>query len=703
MTYAVPDLLKDKILVGQVIEIPVREKREMAVVRSLHSHDPEFPTKKIGKVFPPVLFSEKNFLFLEHLAKEFFAPLPKFVSLFLPKKIISSDFNPPQEKIFVLQDENFLGKGKKQQQAFHFFLENGKTQSEHSLRSVGISLPTLRILKKRGIIAEEWREKHTPIQKIFANIPDISFSIEQKQQIESIRRSKKTILMGSALSYRNLFSYQRILDVLKSGKMVLFVVPDILLLTNISERFVNIFGKESVLAVHAGVSANMRKEIWWNVKKGFSGIVVGTRASLFLPFENLGLILVEEPHENAFKSITPPLYHTANAVQHLSEVFEAPLLFQTSIPDIAFFHTASKEGWQKIVFQNPFAPSSYIIDMRKKNTPSKSILSPPLQVSIRQSIERGKNTLLYINRRGIFPGVICPECGFLPKCPRDNTSLVLHHDGEKNFLLCHTCMHSEYFPERCPKCGKSPLKEFGIGTQKVEMEAHSLFPEANIFRIDRDTAPSLRILKEKVQKFEEGRGNILIGTKSIVRALTPYSVETVGIVLAETDLSFPDFRAPERAFSAFSNIIEKAEQTTDAKIFLQTYIPNNPFFKEVLSANFFDFFQRELSLRKTIFLPPFSEMVKIEYFAKNKVSLLKKGMQEKKKYEELSKTLFPNTHFFCFFSPSHLMRQGQERGVLFLLGENIKKLLSHRPPKSAIIDICPEEFEGSFHFGECDV
>ena len=702
VTYSIPEGLKGKVFVGQVVEIPLRERREFAVVRFLRSDDPGFPTKKIGSIITPVLFSDFHFCFLERLAKESFLSLGRLFSLFLPRKILQTSGIAPREKIFILQKSDFSGNGKKLQEAFRVFLDHGEVQSEAFLKHSGISLSTLRTLQKKGILSEESREEDF-FQGNSIPLRDIAFSASEEFVLDDIRISQKTLLIGSSLSQRNRFSFQRMLDILKERKTIHFLVPETLLLARLSEKFKNLFGEDSVLEVHAGLSENVRRKVWWKVKKGFSGIVIGTRAALFLPFENLGLIVGEDPHESAFKSSTPPLYHAAFAAEILSEVFKVPLLFQTNVPDVAFMHTSSEKKWKKIFFEEPVSAPLYIVDMKKEKAFSKTIFSEPLEAAISNTLGRKKNVLLYLNRRGLFPGVLCSQCGFSPKCPRDHTTLVLHRDVGKNFLLCHTCGYSEAFSGGCPKCKKSSLREFGIGTQRVEMEAALLFPEAKIFRIDKDTTPSVRILKEKIEDFQSGEGNILIGTKGMIRAISPYSIETLGIILAETDLSFPDFRASEKAFSTFFHLFEKTERSEYSKIFLQTYIPDHFFMKEVMTRRYKDFFSRELALRKMLFLPPFSELVKIEYSGNNQITLLKKGEREKKKYEELSKSLFPNTSFSCSLFPLHSNSRGQKRILLFLLGENTKELLWHSPPKNAVVDISPEEYEEAFSFSEYPV
>ena len=436
----------------------------------------------------------------------------------------------------------------------------------------------------------------------------------------SFKENKTTLLHGVTSSGKTEVYVRLLEDCIQTGKQALYLLPEIALTTQLIGRLQEYFG-EKVSVYHSKYSVQERVEVWNNVvaQKPKAQIVIGARSSLFLPFSNLGLIIVDEEHEGSFKQFDPaPRYHARDAAIVLARLHNSKILLGSATPSIETFNNArtGKYGYANITrrYGDVLMPEIEIVDIKEQSRKRrmKGHFSERLLEEITETLEVGEQVILFQNRRGYAPIVECTTCGHSPQCPNCDVSLTYHQF--KKQLRCHYCSHYMALQESCQACGSSTLDTKGFGTEQVEQELHELFPEAKVGRMDLDTTRGKHGYERIITAFEQQELDILVGTQMLTKGLDFRNVNLVGIMIADSLLNFPDYRAHERSFQLLTQVAGRAGRTKKrGKVIIQSYNPHHQILKQVSTNDYEEMFKEQLYEREQYKYPPSNRIIKITF------------------------------------------------------------------------------------------
>ncbi|MEX2512739.1 MAG: primosomal protein N' [Cyclobacteriaceae bacterium] len=488
----------------------------------------------------------------------------------------------------------------------------------------GNSASSMETLIKKGVF-ESFSIKVSRFEEQVLEDQPIQLSPFQTKALSEIKsgfETKPTILLhGITGSGKTEIYIQLIKEVLESGSQVLMLLPEIALTTHMVGRLQKVFG-DQMGVYHSKYSDNERVEIWNGVLKGKYNLVVGVRSSLFLPFDSLGLLIVDEEHEPSYKQFDPaPRFHARDAATMLAWLHQAKTLLGSATPSFeTFFNTKSdKYGYVQLDkrYGNAELPYFHLADILKdkKRNLLKLDITRHLREKIQETLNHQEQVLIFQNRRGYAPYISCDECGWIPECEHCDVSLTYHQFHEE--LRCHYCGFKEKVPTVCSACGSHKLTTVGSGTERIEENLSLLFPEARIARMDLDTTRSKYGYQRLLESFGAGNIDILVGTQMITKGLDFDHVSLVGIIDADRILFYPDFRSAERAFQQITQVAGRAGRRDKVgNVIIQTRRPDQLIFNQIIGGNYRDFYEKEMLERKRFFYPPFVKNIKI--IVKNK-------------------------------------------------------------------------------------
>lgn len=453
----------------------------------------------------------------------------------------------------------------------------------------------------------------TPVQeKAYRQILD-SYSDHQVTLLHGVTGSGKTEI------------YTHLIDrVLKDGSQVLFLVPEISLTTQLTDRLRAVFGQR-LLVYHSRFSDNERADIWKKILSGNEPLVVlGARSSIFLPFAHIGLVIVDEEHEASFKQHDPaPRYNARDAAIVLATMHGAKVLLGSATPSVETYYKASGGKYGLVTldsrYGNASLPAVTVTDMKEERARklSKGIISSTLRSLTLKALSAGRQAILFQNRRGFAPVVICHTCGWTPRCPNCDVSLVFHKHS--NLIRCHYCGHTMPLPALCPACGENTLEAFGYGTERIAEEMEPTFPSARIARMDLDTTRNKDSYQKIIEGFSNHQTDILIGTQMVTKGLDFGGVGVVGVLNADLLLNFPDFRSNERAFNTLEQVAGRAgRRDGEGTVVVQTTAPHHRILRHVCNHDYASYYEEEIADRKELNYPPFSRIVTVYVKNKNK-------------------------------------------------------------------------------------
>ncbi|WP_423130536.1 replication restart helicase PriA [Gaoshiqia sp. Z1-71] len=534
-----------------------------------------------------------------------------------------------------------LKKAKKQFALFNFFLaetiyhEQPKTTiaRKELLERSGSNEGVLRMLIEKNIL----RSEDIEIGRLdFSYDQDqVIFDLNEAQQVAldqlvEKRAGKKPVLLHGITSSGKTEIYIKLIEEqLEKGNQVLYLVPEIGLTTQLINRMKRAFGDKAGI-YHSRFNDAERVEIWFNTlheKKHSFQIVLGARSAVFLPFRKLGLIIVDEEHENSYKQFDPsPRYHARDVAVVLGQIHQAQVILGTATPSFESYFNA-KTGKYALVelterFQNISLPEIVIADVRQatRRKQMKSLLSPQLYEEINQALANGEQVIVFQNRRGFAPYLQCSACGWIPKCRHCDVSLTYHK--HRSALICHYCGHTEPLPANCGECHSEDIRTRGFGTEKIEEELALIFPDARIARMDMDTTRAKRAYERLIYQFESKQIDILAGTQMVTKGLDFDHVSVVGILDADQLLNYPDFRSFERSYQLMAQVSGRAgRKNKQGKVIIQTSQPKHPVLHDVVANNFQQLFNVQMAERKLFKYPPYFRLVKIVLKHKNQERL----------------------------------------------------------------------------------
>lgn len=487
---------------------------------------------------------------------------------------------------------------------------------------------TVNSLEKKGYIEifDKAIERNPFSDENIVKSKPLTPNVEQKNAIDFINEQIDSetfcgiLLRGITGSGKTEVYLQSVAHAVERGKKAIILVPEIALTPQMSERFKSRLG-DKVAIFHSGLSIGERFDCWNKIKSGEIDVVVGARSAIFTPIENVGIIIVDEEHENSYKSDMSPKYDAREVAEELCGLHNAPLVLASATPSMRSAYRAVKGDLNLLQIKNRYnnvkLPDVDIVDLRYElSNGNKSFLSLKLQQEIRKNIDNGEQTILFLNRRGFSTFVSCRSCGFVATCPDCDIALTYHKFN--NTLVCHYCGHTVNNYSLCPKCKSSAIRYFGIGTQKVEEELNNLFPDASVIRMDNDTTREKLSHHKILKRFSEEKIDILVGTQMITKGLDFPSVSLVGVLAADMMLYVDDYQASERTFQLITQVCGRAGRgDTKGRAVIQTYSPDHWVIDCASKQDFKEFYKKEIFLRRNMNYPPFGDIINVVVSGEN--------------------------------------------------------------------------------------
>ncbi|MGI5997349.1 MAG: primosomal protein N' [Lutispora sp.] len=509
---------------------------------------------------------------------------------------------------------------KKQKLLMDLVCKNPGINIEVLKKDYSIGQETINTMLKKGYIKVEEREAYRLTQEELPLEEKKVLTVEQQRAVKEIKNyfdeGNHVLLNGVTGSGKTEIYLQLIETELEKGKQGIVLVPEISLTPQMIRRFISRFGN-TVAVLHSGLSSGEKYDEWRRIAEGKAKVAIGARSAIFAPFNNLGIIIIDEEHESTYKSETRPKYDAREVAMKRSEIEGANLLFGSATPSIeSYYKAVNNLNRMKLVsidsrVNNKKMPDIEIIDMREElKSGNKSIFSNRLTEEINNALNSGNQLILFLNRRGYSTFVSCRSCGYVAKCPNCNISLTYHAKGD--YLSCHYCGYSKANPKVCPSCKSKYIKYFGIGTQRVEKEFEGAFGKIKILRMDADTTTKKNSHKIILDKFRNKEAQVLIGTQMIGKGHDFPDVTLVGIITSDTYLNLPDFRAGERTFQMVTQSAGRAGRgDKPGVVIIQSYSPHHYSLIHARKHDYVGFFKDEIRLRKEMNYPPFSHLGQI--------------------------------------------------------------------------------------------
>ena len=486
----------------------------------------------------------------------------------------------------------------------------------------GISAGILRSMIEKGIFRQEKRSINRFNGNDSVKRQDLATLSPQQQracqEITEQLRSRQSVLLHGVTGSGKTEVYTHLIDhVLKTGNQVLYLVPEISLTTQLTDRLRKVFG-DRLLVYHSKFSDSERVDIWKRLLESNEPMVVlGVRSSVFLPFGRLGLVIVDEEHESSYKQYDPaPRYNARDTAMVLASMHGAKVVLGSATPSIETYYKATNGKYGLVTlserYEGAVLPEVEIIDMREQRKKKQNIgtLSSPLIKEMREALSDNKQVILFQNRRGFAPVVVCQQCGWTPKCENCDVSQIYHKYN--NMLKCHYCGYTRALPTVCPACGLNGIEVYGYGTERIAEEVGKNFPEARISRMDLDTTRNKDAYQDIIEDFAAHRTDILVGTQMVSKGLDFGEVRMAGVINADTLLNFPDFRSNERAYNMLEQVAGRAGRRKEkGKVLIQTTNPKENVLEYVKAHDYSNYYQSEIAERERYAYPPFTKIINI--------------------------------------------------------------------------------------------
>lgn len=649
-TYKVPLDMEEKVKVGQIVKVPfgVRSKPVEGFILDLKAEEEMKVSFKMKNILfveneEPVI-TEDDLKLINFLREEYLCKYIDAIRLLIPVGILKGAKSKSRNVIVFINDNLEKIKNKDGYiEIIDFIKRNtGKYTKTELSKEHGFSIYKLNKLMEHGLIKSEeeivfrynTREYNKDVQK--------NLTVEQSMAIKEIEESEENlILLKGVTGSGKTEVYMRIVEkTLEEGKSAIVLVPEIALTPQMIERFKGRFGS-NVALFHSKLSDGERFDEWYRVKEGKASLIIGARSAIFLPAKNLGLIIIDEEHENTYKSDQNPKYQTKEVAEYIAKLKGCKVILGSATPTIESYYRAIS-GEMKLVelnhrVDNKPMPKMMLVDMREElRSGNKSLFSRRLYASMKEKLEKGEQIILFLNRRGFSTFVSCRSCGYVFHCEDCDISMTYHKNG---FLVCHYCGKTKKQPNLCPKCGSKYVKFFGAGTERVEEEVRRYFKNARILRMDVDTTRAKDSHEKIYNAFKAREADILIGTQMVSKGLDFPNVTLVGILAADMSLNLPDYRAAERSFQIITQVAGRAGRgDKEGEVIVQTYTPEHYSLQYAKKYDYENFYEKEFTIRAMMGYPPFGRILLINGSGKNEDELRKQmiylGEKVKEKAEE---------------------------------------------------------------------
>ena len=553
------------------------------------------------------------------------------------KKIcyVSLNINPDDINDYIL--DNKIRLGQKQKEIIDFLRYNEEIEINDLIKLLNVGKESITSLQNKNLINFQIKDYYRKPDELYdTNKKEIVLNHEQKKAVEKItsemfEENKKPYMIHGVTGSGKTEVYMEIIDyALKQGLDSIFLVPEISLTPQTISRLKNRFG-DIVGVFHSKLSEGEKHDVFKAIKQGKIRILIGARSALFAPFNSLGVIIIDEFHESAYKSEMNPKFSAIEVGKYMALKRNITLVLGSATPSVEEYYRAKENEYELITIKERAnkkpLPKIELTDMKNElNLGNKSIFSYKLQSEIEEALNKNNQVILFLNRRGYGNFVSCRKCGYVFSCKNCDISLTYHK--YKNIGTCHYCGYEENIPKTCPECGSDYVKPFGIGTEKVEEEVKKLFKNAKVLRMDKDTTSKKGELDKILNKFKNKEANVLIGTQMLSKGLDFEDVTLVGILSADMMLNFPDFRSFETTFQLITQVSGRAGRShKEGKVVLQTYDTDHYVIRRSLNYDFEGFYEDEIKVRKIFNYAPFNNMISVVVSGKNE-SLVEKNINK---------------------------------------------------------------------------
>lgn len=636
-TYKVPEEFNNEIKIGQIVKVPFGKgnKTSEGFILNLKNDDNiKFKTKNIAAILvkDPVI-DEDDINLIEFLREKTLCKYIDAFRLLIPVGIMKGA-KAKKKKVIVLKNEDLsnIKNPDGYKKIIEFFKTNsGKYTKSELINEHSISQYKLNKLIENEVLSIEEESVFRYNDRVYNKDSAKTLTIEQENIIrEYINSDDKMFLLKGVTGSGKTEVYMKLVErVLLEGKSAIILVPEIALTPQMIERFKGRFGV-NVALFHSKLSDGERFDEWFRVKEGKAKVIVGARSAIFLPAKNLGLIIIDEEHENTYKSEQNPKYQTKEVAEYLSELKGCKVILGSATPSIETYYRALT-GEMKLLelnsrVDNKPMPPMKVIDMRNElKGGNKSLFSRELFIAIQERLKRKEQIILFLNRRGFSTFVSCRSCGYVFKCDECDISMTYHKNG---LLICHYCGKTKREPRECPKCHSKYVKFFGAGTQRVEEEVKKYFNNVRVLRMDVDTTRDKHSYERIYNTFKNGEADILIGTQMVSKGLDFKNVTLVGILAADMSINIPDYRAAERTFQIITQVAGRAGRgDKQGEVLIQTYTPQHYSLQYAVNYDYEGFYEKEFTVRAMMKYPPFGKLLLINGTSK-KEELLKNFMHK---------------------------------------------------------------------------
>lgn len=636
-TYKVPEEFNNEIKIGQIVKVPFGKgnKTSEGFILNLKNDDNiKFKTKNIAAILvkDPVI-DEDDINLIEFLREKTLCKYIDAFRLLIPVGIMKGA-KAKKKRVIVLKNEDLsnIKNPDGYKKIIEFFKTNsGKYTKSELINEHSISQYKLNKLIENEVLSIEEESVFRYNDRVYNKDSAKTLTIEQENIIrEYINSDDKMFLLKGVTGSGKTEVYMKLVErVLLEGKSAIILVPEIALTPQMIERFKGRFGV-NVALFHSKLSDGERFDEWFRVKEGKAKVIVGARSAIFLPAKNLGLIIIDEEHENTYKSEQNPKYQTKEVAEYLSELKGCKVILGSATPSIETYYRALT-GEMKLLelnsrVDNKAMPPMKVIDMRNElKGGNKSLFSRELFIAIQERLKRKEQIILFLNRRGFSTFVSCRSCGYVFKCDECDISMTYHKNG---LLICHYCGKTKREPRECPKCHSKYVKFFGAGTQRVEEEVKKYFNNVRILRMDVDTTRDKHSYERIYNTFKNGEADILIGTQMVSKGLDFKNVTLVGILAADMSINIPDYRAAERTFQIITQVAGRAGRgDKQGEVLIQTYTPQHYSLQYAVNYDYEGFYEKEFTVRAMMKYPPFGKLLLINGTSK-KEELLKNFMHK---------------------------------------------------------------------------
>ncbi len=648
--YSIPAELVRQVDVGSRVQVPFGPRKVLGVVTAVAEESGQVQLKPILKIIGAQTLVTPKVLRLARWIGEYYCCAPEIaLKSVLPEAVRKEDAGW-RERLMVRALPALPGEppklAKRQQDVWNVITEHREILLSELVELAGTTAATVRKLEDRGLISitSEVSERDPYAHETIVASQPLTLNPTQAVALEKIKLAmdggtgvtpaisdtpppKNTFLLyGVTGSGKTEIYLQAIAHALEQGKGAIVLVPEISLTPQTVERFKARFssGKlQTLVAVlHSHLSAGERHDEWHKIRQGRARIVIGARSAIFAPVEPLGLVIVDEEHEHTYKQEEAPRYHARDVAVMRGRMENAVVVLGSATPSLESYANCKKGKFTLLELpervDNQKMPYVRVVDMRQAREKGPPLFSPQLKEAITQRLERGEQTILFLNRRGYSSSLQCPKCGFVANCPNCSITLTYHRPDQK--LCCHICGHVEKVPSVCPepKCKNPAIRFAGTGTQKVEEVLGKLFPQARIKRMDADTMRRKDDYRNVLGDFRVGKIDILVGTQMIAKGLHFPNVTLVGIIYADMALHQPDFRAGERTFQLLTQVAGRAGRgDVEGEVFVQAFTPFHPAIQYARRHDFTGFYEQEMEFRAQLKYPPVSRVALLTLKGRN--------------------------------------------------------------------------------------